>query len=326
MKAFNRLMLSQRLGLGAAVAALLVAAPAARATEITNPADHPAPIDLTIDGQSYHDGEDTLPGYDDYACTPIPNVQYDFAENQIQYYDAGGDLVKAVRWTEWSRISSYDTWVEQQKAGSGSTTTTPTTTGTTPAAASPTTTGTTTQSAAATAPAASGPAATTPTTTTKTSTTKTTSAAKTTKGSGSTTEASQPEASGDEGSSSRGATSKAEGTSDATPKAASSQRGDGAKSAAAGASAVDAPAADAPAADPSTTAPAATATAASSAAPSAAGAPKYQLASAPGAAGGVGDTRPVGVAILAAVFATAGLAFLFGSARRRRAFGRRHVL
>ena len=50
-----------------------------RCQGVTNPADHPAPITVTIDGQTYHDGLDTLPGYDDYACTPIPNVQYDFA-------------------------------------------------------------------------------------------------------------------------------------------------------------------------------------------------------------------------------------------------------
>jgi hypothetical protein len=40
-----------------------------------------------------------------------------------------------------------------------------------------------------------------------------------------------------------------------------------------------------------------------------------------GVGGGVGDTRPIGVGILVAVFAVAGLAFLFGSARRR-TFGR----
>ncbi len=39
-------------------------------------------ITVTIDGQTYHDGLDTLPGYDDEACTPIPNVQYDFADNR----------------------------------------------------------------------------------------------------------------------------------------------------------------------------------------------------------------------------------------------------
>ena len=42
--------------------ALLAAAPAARAQGITNPAEHPAPITVTIDGQKYTDGLDTLPG------------------------------------------------------------------------------------------------------------------------------------------------------------------------------------------------------------------------------------------------------------------------
>ena len=81
---------------------------AAHAQGVTNPAEHPAPITVTIDGQTYHDGLDTLPGYDDEACTPIPNVQYDFADNQIQYYDSDGELIKTAHWTEWARISSYD--------------------------------------------------------------------------------------------------------------------------------------------------------------------------------------------------------------------------
>ena len=41
--------------------------------------------------QTYTDGKDTLPGYDDQLCTPIPGVQYDFAANEIQYYDGGGE-------------------------------------------------------------------------------------------------------------------------------------------------------------------------------------------------------------------------------------------
>jgi len=94
------------------------AAPAAQATDITNPAEHPAPITVTIDGNTFSDGQDTLPGYDDFACTPIPNVQYDFANNELQYYDGDGNLVKTVHWTEWSRISSYQTWADQQKASS----------------------------------------------------------------------------------------------------------------------------------------------------------------------------------------------------------------
>ncbi len=71
------------LGLAVCGVALFGAASVAAAAEVTNPADHPAPVSVKIDGQSYSDGLDTLPGYDDYACTPIPNVEYDFAENQI---------------------------------------------------------------------------------------------------------------------------------------------------------------------------------------------------------------------------------------------------
>ncbi len=94
---------SSRLGLGAVAlgAALFAMAPAAGATDITNPADHPYPITVTIDGQTYHDGQDTLPGYDDYACTAIPNVSYDFADNEIDYYDDDGNLITTAHWTEW---------------------------------------------------------------------------------------------------------------------------------------------------------------------------------------------------------------------------------
>lgn len=88
---------------------------------ITNPAQHPYYVKVTIDGQTYQDGCDTLPGYDDYACTPIPDVQYDFADNEIFYYDDDGDLLAVAPWTEWSRISSYQTWLaQQQAAASGS--------------------------------------------------------------------------------------------------------------------------------------------------------------------------------------------------------------
>jgi hypothetical protein len=44
-----------------------------------------------------------------------------------------------------------------------------------------------------------------------------------------------------------------------------------------------------------------------------------------GVGAGVANTRPVGVGILVAVSAVAGLAFLIGSARRRRHFGGRGV-
>lgn len=109
------------LGLGSAVAAALVGgASAAYAADVTNPAQHPAPVTITIDGQTYHDGLDTLPGYDDYACTAIPNVQYDFAGNEIDYYDDDGNLKDSAHWTEWARITSYQTWLNQQAAASSS--------------------------------------------------------------------------------------------------------------------------------------------------------------------------------------------------------------
>jgi hypothetical protein len=100
--------------------AIAATAQTAGATDITNPAQHPYPITVTIDGQTYHDGEDTLPGYDDYSCTAIPDVVYDFADNEILYYDDQGDLLATAPWTEWSRISSYQTWLKQQSGSGGS--------------------------------------------------------------------------------------------------------------------------------------------------------------------------------------------------------------
>ena len=44
-------------------------------------------------------------------------MQYDFASDEIQYYGGDGDLLKTAHWTEWSRISSYETWKAQQQAG-----------------------------------------------------------------------------------------------------------------------------------------------------------------------------------------------------------------
>src|ERR1700743_3423354 len=122
--------------------ALLAVAPAAHATDITNPAQHPAPVTVTIDGQTYHDGQDTLPGYDDYACTPIPNVQYDFADDEIQYYDGDNNLITTAHWTEWSRITSYQTWVDQQQAAAA--TPTPTAAAATPTPTRSTSTSTST--------------------------------------------------------------------------------------------------------------------------------------------------------------------------------------
>ncbi|MGN6723878.1 MAG: hypothetical protein ACTHJM_14815 [Marmoricola sp.] len=98
---------------------VLLEAPGAWAGDVTNPAQHPYPVTVTINGQTYHDGLDTLPGYDDYACTPIPDVQYDFADNEVLYYDDSGNLLATAPWTEWSRISSYKEWKAQQ-AGAGS--------------------------------------------------------------------------------------------------------------------------------------------------------------------------------------------------------------
>lgn len=106
-----------KVALGAAVLGVsLFSATPAFAAEVTNPADNPAPITVTIDGQQFRDGLDTLPGYDDYACTPIPNVEYDFSTNSIIYYDNDNQPIKTVKWTEWDRISSYATWKKQQQA------------------------------------------------------------------------------------------------------------------------------------------------------------------------------------------------------------------
>ncbi len=126
------MIVSSRRGRSAAVLAAVwglalfgVASTAFAGGDITNPAKHPYPVTVKIDGQTYNDGQDTLPGYDDLECTPIPGVQFDFASNQIQYYDGGGDLLATAKWTEWSRISSYDTWLKQQQSApsSGSTST-----------------------------------------------------------------------------------------------------------------------------------------------------------------------------------------------------------
>jgi hypothetical protein len=105
---------------GLAVAPFGVTSTAAYATDVTNPAQHPYPITVTIDGQTYHDGLDTLPGYDDYSCVAIPDVVYDFPDNEIDYYDDQGNLLAVAPWTEWQRIPSYQTWLNQQNGTSGS--------------------------------------------------------------------------------------------------------------------------------------------------------------------------------------------------------------
>jgi hypothetical protein len=316
-------------------------APAAHATDITNPAENPAPINVTIDGQTYRDGADTLPGYDDYACTPIPNVQYDFSNDQIQYYDGQGNLITTAHWTEWDRISSYQTWVDQQHAGTPSNTNNnaaPSSADATPTATTPTSAG-----AASPAPAATGPAATSPTATsnaatspavkskgsttkTKSSTTKatnspaktTTSATKTTSAAKQKTKRSAATSSSSHGTTTSKTATKSHAKKHGTSTASSTKHA----AATSQAAATDATGTDAPAGGTGTAPSAAPSAAAPAAAPSAADAPKYKLVSDTGV-GGVGDTRPVGVGILVAVFAAAGLAFLIGSARRRRTFGRR---
>lgn len=109
-----------------AIAAALVAAgltviPAWSALAVTNPADNPAPITVQgDDGNTYHDGEDTLPGYDDEECTYIPGAYFDFAANRVRYADG-----QSIHWTEWDRASGYREWLAAQNE-----TTTPTNTAT----------------------------------------------------------------------------------------------------------------------------------------------------------------------------------------------------
>lgn len=79
-------------------------APAADA--ITNPAQNPHPITVKgDDGNTYTDGEDTLPGYDDEACTYIPGAWFDFDNNRVHYADG-----QSIAWTEWGRATGYAEW------------------------------------------------------------------------------------------------------------------------------------------------------------------------------------------------------------------------
>jgi hypothetical protein len=88
-------------------------APAASA-DVTNPADNPHKITVTgDDGQTYTDGQDTLPGYDDYECTYIPGAWFDFAKNRVYYADG-----QWIPWTEWDRATGYKEWLAKQDSGS----------------------------------------------------------------------------------------------------------------------------------------------------------------------------------------------------------------
>lgn len=96
---------------GGLVLAGVALAPAAHA-DVTNPADNPYPITVTgDDGLTYTDGQDTLPGYDDTACTYIPGAWFDFANNRVRYPDG-----QSIPWTEWDRASGYKDWKAKQAA------------------------------------------------------------------------------------------------------------------------------------------------------------------------------------------------------------------
>lgn len=106
----KRVHLAAALVSGLALAGALVA-PAAVAS-VTNPADNPRKIVVIgSDGEEYTDGLDTLPGFDDYACTFIPGAYYDFANNRVHYADG-----QSIPWTEWERIAGYKTWLDKQKS------------------------------------------------------------------------------------------------------------------------------------------------------------------------------------------------------------------
>lgn len=349
--------MKSRIAVVTAAVASLVVAPAAFAQGVTNPADNPFPISVTIDGQTYTDGRDTLPGYDDQACTPIPYVSYDFGQNQVLYYDADGQLLKSAKWTEWSRITSYQAWVDDQKKP----TPTATPAATNQATATPTVSagggGTTT------APASNSPAATNqtsaaaPTTTTKRPSTKT----QTTKSASSGT----TQRSG--GSTSKGQSTKSSTTTKASSTTSPTTTTTSASSPASSSASSSSPSASAPSASSSTsTAPeggadasvdaAATTTAVDGAVPVAdagtgevvpgqptevaangtvvpAGATepgpgpvaavadttKYQLASQ--AVGNVEDTRLAGIGILVALVAAGFFCLAFGEFRQQ-LFGR----
>mgnify|MGYP000328911735 FL=1 len=93
--------------LASAIAVSSIIGSALAANAVTNPADNPAPITVQgDDGNTYHDGEDTLPGYDDEECTYIPGAWFDFANNRVHYADG-----QSIAWTEWDRASGYREWL-----------------------------------------------------------------------------------------------------------------------------------------------------------------------------------------------------------------------
>ena len=101
--------LLRRLGVAFLTTGLTVI-PAWTALAVTNPADNPSPITvLGDDGNTYHDGADTLPGFDDEECTYIPGAWFDFAHNKVHYADG-----QSIPWTEWDRASGYREWQAAQ--------------------------------------------------------------------------------------------------------------------------------------------------------------------------------------------------------------------
>jgi hypothetical protein len=111
-KRFNLLNSKFSKSAAAVLALALVAIPAWSASAVTNPASNPYPITVTgDDGNVYHDGLDTLPGYDDEECTYIPGAYFDFAKNLVHYADG-----KSIPWTEWDRASGYKVWLTNQKS------------------------------------------------------------------------------------------------------------------------------------------------------------------------------------------------------------------
>jgi hypothetical protein len=117
--------------LGLPIAAVSLA-PAAHA--ITNPAANPNPITVKgDDGNTYTDGQDTLPGYDDEACTYIPGAWFDFENNRVHYADG-----QSIKWTEWDRATGYAEWKAKQSKPTASATAKPSSKPTAKASSRPT--------------------------------------------------------------------------------------------------------------------------------------------------------------------------------------------
>jgi len=98
----------------ASLAAGIVVGTSVSALAVTNPAVNPNPITvLGDDGNTYIDGQDTLPGFDDEECTYIPGAYFDFAANRVRYADG-----QSIAWTEWERATGYQEWLASQNNGS----------------------------------------------------------------------------------------------------------------------------------------------------------------------------------------------------------------